>query len=54
VVDSGEAEGYARMYGLEYVETSASTGAGVDKLLEKMTRLAVNMEKDGKNKKDCF
>jgi small GTP-binding protein len=45
VVDRGEAEGYAKTYGLEYVETSASTGAGVDQLLEKMIRLSTNAEK---------
>jgi len=45
VVDRGEAEGYAKTYGLEYVETSAATGAGVDQLLEKMIRLSANTEK---------
>jgi small GTP-binding protein len=40
VVDRGEAESYAGAHGLEYVETSALTGAGVDQLLEKI-RLAV-------------
>ncbi|WP_288006376.1 Rab family GTPase [Thermofilum sp.] len=45
VVDSGEAEGYAKTHGLEYVETSASTGVGVDKLLEKMIQLSINAEK---------
>jgi small GTP-binding protein len=49
VVDSSGAEGYARTHGLEYVETSALTGAGVDNLLEKMVQLAVSMGKNGKN-----
>jgi small GTP-binding protein len=49
VVGGGEAEGYARVHGLEYVETSAATGEGVAQLLEKIARLAASVERGGSN-----